>query len=59
MKSFAPLTLSATKEALRRLREHAAAVDDSDLIIQCYTSADFKEGLEAFLAKRKPDWKGC
>ncbi len=58
MKSFAPLTLSATKEALKRIREHAANVDDSDLIVQCYTSADFKEGLEAFLAKRKPEWKG-
>ncbi len=59
MKEYAPLTLSATKEALRRLRDHAANVDDSDLIVQCYTSADFKEGLEAFMGKRKPDWKGC
>ena len=23
-----------------------------------YSSADFREGLEAFLAKRKPDWQG-
>ena len=59
MKSMAPLTLAATKEALRRLRDKAAEVDDDDLIVQCYTSADFKEGLEAFLGKRKPDWKGC
>lgn len=54
----APLTLRATKEALRRLNAAAAAVDDKDLIVLCYTSEDFREGLEAFLAKRKPDWKG-
>ncbi len=54
----APLTLRATKEALRRLNAAAADVDDEDLIVLCYTSEDFREGLEAFLAKRKPDWKG-
>jgi enoyl-CoA hydratase/carnithine racemase len=52
----APLTIRATKEALRRLREGRR--DDEDLIVQCYMSEDFREGLEAFLAKRKPDWKG-
>ena len=52
----APLTMRATKEALRRLREGRR--DDEDLIVQCYMSEDFREGLEAFLAKRKPDWKG-
>lgn len=54
----APLTLRATKEALRRLNAAAAEVDDKDLIVLCYTSEDFREGLEAFLAKRPPDWKG-
>lgn len=53
----APLTLRATKEALRRLKD-AAPVDDRDLIALCYTSEDFREGMEAFLAKRKPVWKG-
>ncbi len=52
----APLTIRSTKEALRRLREGRR--DDADLIIQSYMSEDFREGLEAFLAKRKPDWKG-
>lgn len=54
----APLTLRATKEALRRLNVAAAEVEDQDLIVMCYTSEDFREGLEAFLGKRKPDWKG-
>lgn len=58
MQHMAPLTLAATKESLRRIREHAAQVDDDDLIVSCYTSTDFREGLEAFLAKRKPNWTG-
>lgn len=58
MSGFAPLTLQATKEGLRRLRARQADLDDHDLVTLCYTSEDFKEGLEAFLAKRTPDWKG-
>ncbi|WPY96276.1 enoyl-CoA hydratase (plasmid) [Limimaricola variabilis] len=54
---MAPLTLRATKEAMRRNRE-ARAVEDADLIEMCYMSEDFRHGMEAFLAKRKPDWRG-
>ena len=55
----APLTLSTTKEALRRIRDRLAPEgSDSDLILACYTSRDFREGVEAFLAKRKPVWTG-
>jgi len=57
--SMAPLTLWATKEALRRVRDTLIPEGaDSDLIVACYTSKDFKEGVEAFLAKRKPAWTG-
>jgi enoyl-CoA hydratase len=57
--SLAPLTLWATKEALRRVRDGFIPEGaDSDLITACYTSRDFKEGVEAFLAKRKPLWTG-
>ncbi len=57
--SLAPLTLWATKEALRRVRDMLIPEGaDSDLIVACYTSHDFKEGVEAFLAKRKPLWTG-
>lgn len=52
----APLTLRATKEALRRLRD--ALPPDEDLIRLCYTSEDFREGMEAFLGKRPPVWRG-
>lgn len=52
----APLTLRATREALRRLRD--ALPPDEDLIRLCYTSDDFREGIAAFLAKRAPVWRG-
>ena len=54
--SHAPLTLCATKEALRRLRTGES--EDQDLILMCYMSRDFREGMDAFLTKRPPQWKG-
>jgi enoyl-CoA hydratase len=53
----APLTMMATKEALRRVRD-SEREDDDDLVIACYTSDDFKEGMDAFLSKRAPVWRG-
>ena len=58
MAGHAPLTMRATKEALRRLRTDGPDANGSDLIVECYMSDDFKEGMEAFLGKRKPQWKG-
>jgi enoyl-CoA hydratase/carnithine racemase len=54
----APLTMRATKEIVRRMRERASAIDDKDLIALCYGSADFQEGLDAFLTKRTPKFSG-
>jgi enoyl-CoA hydratase len=56
--SQAPLTLRVTKEALRRIKEEMSPVDDRDLILKCYMSHDFREGMDAFLNKRPPKWTG-
>jgi len=56
--SHAPLTLQATKEALLRLRPNMPAGAGEDLILMCYMSQDFREGMEAFLGKRAPRWTG-
>lgn len=56
--SHAPLTMRATKEALRRLSAPPEGVEGDDLVLMCYMSEDFREGMDAFLAKRPPQWKG-
>jgi enoyl-CoA hydratase len=54
----APLTLSATKQAVARLQKRLTREEGEDLILMCYTSQDFREGLDAFLNKRPPQWRG-
>src|SRR4051794_9222375 len=46
----APLTLAATKQALARLRNKLTREEGEDLILSCYMSGDFREGLDAFLS---------
>lgn len=53
----APVTLRVTREALRRVL-HANLADGEDLIRECYGSADFRIGREAFVAKQQPRWTG-
>jgi enoyl-CoA hydratase len=58
--SHAPLTIRAVKELTRRLvsNQRLPPGEDRDLIEMCYTSADFREGVAAFIAKRPPVWSG-
>jgi enoyl-CoA hydratase/carnithine racemase len=56
--SHAPLTLRVTKEALRRIKEQMTPEEDRQMILTCYMSNDFREGLDAFLSKRPPKWTG-
>ena len=51
-------TIAATKAMMLRLRDHRrppAGLAD-DIIRECYGSAEFKEGVTAFLDGRRPNW---
>jgi enoyl-CoA hydratase/carnithine racemase len=57
----APLTIKASKRALDTIagRTGAASPGELDrLAAQCFDSEDYAEGRAAFLAKRKPSFKG-
>ena len=54
----APITLRTAKRALNEVLRGWAPKSSSAHVIEAYMSGDFKEGIEAFLGKRKPRWKG-
>jgi enoyl-CoA hydratase/carnithine racemase len=52
----APLSVWASKEALRRLNRNGREADVTDIVSRVYGSADFQNAVKAFMAKRAPSW---
>ncbi|MCG7601085.1 enoyl-CoA hydratase/isomerase family protein [Halomonas sp. McH1-25] len=60
LSSFAPLTLRACKEGIRRVQASRRPEPgmDKDLIELCYTSQDFHNAVDAFINKKPHSWLG-
>jgi enoyl-CoA hydratase len=54
----APITVWTAKQALNLVLRHWAPRAGSELVVKAYLSEDFKEGVDSFLGKRKPRWRG-
>ena len=48
----------SVKETQRRVHAAEESIDFDDVLARIYSSADFAEGVEAYLEKREPNWRG-
>ncbi|GMM95829.1 enoyl-CoA hydratase-related protein [Microbacterium sp. MTN4-26] len=58
IRACAPLTLGSFRRLWRRIDASLADVEHDDVYADIYGSADFAEGVQAFLGKRTPRFEG-
>lgn len=56
--TLAPLSIWAAKEAHRRILTSQEDIPFDDVLERIYASYDFTEGVQSYVEKRKPRWRG-
>jgi hypothetical protein len=50
--------LHCTRQAGHRIRRTLPRNEDDDLVLRASAGEELREGMEAFLNKRPPNWQG-